>query len=81
MPHKYEREIEEILRNMERTEPRRGFGDRVRAFQRQAPARPRGPTISVGIGLPEALIIAGIILALVGLASPFTRVTTTLLLA
>jgi hypothetical protein len=66
MPHKYEREIEEILRNMEQTEPRRGFSDRVRAFQRPAPARPRGPALSVGMGLPEILLITGIILALVG---------------
>lgn len=79
MPHKYEREIEEILRNMERTEPRRGFGDRVRAFQRQAPPRPRGPAVSLGVGLPEALLIAGIILALVGAGLAFYQSGTTLL--
>jgi hypothetical protein len=79
MPDKYMREIEEILRNMERTEPKRGFGDRVRAFQRQAPARPRGPTLSVGIGLPEALLIAGIILALVGAGIAYYQSGTTLL--
>src|SRR5262249_51642695 len=71
MPHKYEREIEEILRNMERTEPKRGFGDRVRAFQRQAPPRTRGPALSIGIGLPEVLLIAGIVLALVGAGLAF----------
>ena len=71
MPHKYEREIEEILRNMERTEPKRGFGDRVRAFQRQAPSRTRGPVLAVGMGLPEALIIIGIVLALVGAGLAF----------
>src|SRR5690242_3529912 len=66
MPHKYEREIEEILRNMERTEPKKGLGDRVRAFQRPAPARPRGPSVSIGMGLPEMLLIVGVVLALVG---------------
>ena len=29
MPNKYEREIEEILRNLERTEPKPGFGRKV----------------------------------------------------
>jgi hypothetical protein len=79
MPHKYEREIEEILRNMERTEPRRGLGDRVRAFQRPAPARPRGPTLNVGMGLPEVLLITGIVLALVGAGIAYYQSGTSLL--
>jgi hypothetical protein len=29
MPNKYEREIEEILRNMERTEPKQGLGQKL----------------------------------------------------
>src|SRR4249920_272071 len=29
MPNKYEREIEEILRNMERTEPKPGLGQKL----------------------------------------------------
>src|SRR5215469_17148970 len=29
MPNKYEREIEEILRNMERTEPKQGLGKKL----------------------------------------------------
>ena len=39
MPHKYQREIEEILRNLERTEPRQDLGERIRPFTR--PAAPR----------------------------------------
>lgn len=42
MPNRYEREIEEILRNLETTEPKTGrghkFGERVR---RKPPTRPR----------------------------------------
>jgi hypothetical protein len=37
MPNKYEREIEEILRNLERTEPKRGFGQRVSERMRRKP--------------------------------------------
>ena len=79
MPDKYMREIEEILRNMERTEPKRGLGDRVRAFQRQAPARPRGPSVSLGMGLPEAMVITGIVLALVSAGIAFYQSDTSLL--
>ena len=40
MPNKYEREIEEILRNLERTEPKPRFGQRVsERIQRKARAR------------------------------------------
>lgn len=66
MPHKYEREIEEILRNMERPEPQKGIGDRVRSFQRPATrARRRGPRMSLRLNGSEALLFAGIALALV----------------
>ena len=41
MPNKYEREIEEILRNMDRPEPKPGLGNRIRAFNRPRPRRPR----------------------------------------
>lgn len=44
MPNKYEREIEEILRNLERSEPKAGFGRRAR--MRRGPGTPRSmPTI------------------------------------
>lgn len=39
MPNKYEREIEEILRNLERTEPKAGFGQRVSQRMRRKPGR------------------------------------------
>ncbi len=37
MPNKYEREIEEILRNLERTEPKARFGQRVSKHMRRKP--------------------------------------------
>jgi hypothetical protein len=64
MPNKYEREIEEILRNMERTEPRQGLGNRIRAFNRprETPRRDR-PSIAVSRG--ELFLLIGIALALI----------------
>lgn len=42
MSNKYEREIEEILRNLERTEPKVGFGRRTPRFKtRGRPSMPR----------------------------------------
>ena len=55
MSNKYEREIEEILRNLERTEPKRGFG------QRRVPRKPRERRGMISIRLSFAewcLIIA-----------------------
>jgi len=46
MPNKYEREIEEILRNLERTEPKTGFGRKgSRRVRRPAGARRSMPPI------------------------------------
>lgn len=45
MPNKYEREIEEILRNLERTEPKAGFGQRVSKRMR----RKTGPRHSMSL--------------------------------
>ena len=46
MPNKYEREIEEILRNLERSEPKAGFGQRVSGrMRRRANARRGMPTL------------------------------------
>lgn len=67
MPHKYQREIEEILRNMEFGEqPRRGVSERVDAGVRP-PARPRlrGPSMRLHLTASESLVLAGIGLALV----------------
>lgn len=70
MPHKYEREIEEILRNMEQREPSRGKGERVRQLSRQPvtrrPATRSAPRFSV-----NALMVAGIVLALVAAGLEF----------
>ncbi len=42
MPNKYEREIEEILRNLERTEPKATISQRVqKRIRRKTQARPR----------------------------------------
>ncbi len=42
MSNKYEREIEEILRNLERTEPKAGFGRRAGERQRRKTPSRRG---------------------------------------
>ena len=62
MPNKYQREIEEILRNMERTEPRQGLGDRIRAFNRPRP-RPRRE-LHWALNASETCILIGIALVL-----------------
>ena len=42
MPNKYEREIEEILRNMERTEPKPGLGQKLGGrIRRKSVSRPK----------------------------------------
>lgn len=63
MPNRYQREIEEILRNMERTEPHQGLGERIRAFNRPRPAPRPGPRIS--LTRIEILLLLGIAFALV----------------
>ena len=64
MPNKYEREIEEILRNMERTEPRQGLGNRIRAFNRPRET-PRRDRPSIALSRAELFLLIGIVLALV----------------
>jgi hypothetical protein len=65
MPNKYEREIEEILRNLDRPEPKPGLGNRIRAFNRPRPRRPRR-VWEVGVSLSEMLLLAGIAVILLG---------------
>src|SRR5262249_49130843 len=63
MPNKYEREIEEILRNMDRTETRPSIGERIRAFnrpRRRSHARWSGTSLS----WTEILFLAGVFFAL-----------------
>lgn len=67
MPDKYMREIEEILRNIERTEPRHDQGERIRPFARPPSRRRRGfslPHLEPAV----ALILLGILLTLAGAA-------------
>jgi hypothetical protein len=72
MPHKYEREIEEILRNMDLTEPRRGVGERVDAGQRTpSRIRLRGPSMRVHLSPSESLLLGGILLALAAFCVAF----------
>jgi hypothetical protein len=63
MPNKYEREIEEILRNMDRPEPKQGLGNRIRAFNRPRPRRPRR-VWEIGLSACEVFLLSGIVLIL-----------------
>lgn len=63
MPNRYEREIEEILSRMEESEPRRGFGDRIRPIQRP-PSRGRSLP-SLRIPFADILMLLSVILILV----------------
>jgi hypothetical protein len=50
MPNKYEREIEEILRNMERSAPKATFGQRIRRRPEGRPRRAfRLPSLNFGL--------------------------------
>jgi hypothetical protein len=64
MPKKYEREIEEILRNMERSAPKQPFGQRIR---RRAEGRPKRPTRlpSFNFGLSEWCLLIAWVSALI----------------
>lgn len=69
MPNRYEREIEEILRNLEQTEPKQGLGQKFSQRIRRRPparvrARPRG-RVSVTLTIPEWLLLISIVLALI----------------
>jgi hypothetical protein len=62
MPHKYEREIEEILKNMQRSEPESGVSGRSRGFPRPA----GGSGLRMGLSASELLFLLGIACALAG---------------
>ena len=69
MPNKYEREIEEILRNLEQTEPKAGAGRKFNERLRRKPAqrvrpRPSG-TFSLALTTSDWLLIIAIGIALV----------------
>ena len=62
MPHKYEREIEEILKNMQRNEPEQDTGGRSRGFPRPA----GGSGLRFGLSASELLILLSIVFVLAG---------------
>lgn len=64
MPNRYQREIEEILRNLDQSEPRQGIGERIRAFNR--PRRPPRRTSTNVVTRSEAIMLVGLLLALAG---------------
>ena len=63
MPHKYEREIEEILKNMQRNEPESDAGRRSRGFPRPAGG------LRLGLSASELLFLLGIACALAGVCA------------
>lgn len=76
MPNQYEREIEEILRNLETTEPKAGLGQKVGdRFRRKPPKpptqarvkpqRPKRNLPSTNWKMPEWLIAAAVLAALI----------------
>ncbi len=71
MPNKYEREIEEILRNLEQTEPKGGRGQRsggrsrLRAERRMNVPQRHFPSLNFSFGATEWSLIACIIAALI----------------
>lgn len=77
MPDKYMREIEEILRNIERTEPRHDQGERIRPFARPSSRRRRDfalPHLEPAV----TLLLLGIALALAGSGLAYYQTTPTL---
>lgn len=67
MPNKYEREIEEILRNMDLDDHGQSLGDRIRAFNRPTTrTRSPGPRLHLRLNSSEAFLLIGVVLALVG---------------
>ena len=69
MPNRYEREIEEILRNLEQTEPGAGqhqkFGDRLRRKRNLRRPGNRSPISSPHFSASEWLLITSVITALI----------------
>ncbi len=69
MPNRYEREIEEILRNLEQTEPKAGLGQKFggrlqRNAGRRVPSRHRF-SFSFHLSIAEWLLVSAIAIALI----------------
>lgn len=74
MPNRYEREIEEILRNLEHTDPKSPRGQRTGERVRRSPGphvRPRR-SFSLNFSTPEWLLIIAVITALIAGGYAFT---------
>ena len=76
MPNKYEREIEEILRNLEQTEPKAGMGQKFNERLRRKPAAPRvrprpNSTFSLTLTVSDWLLITAIGIALIAGGAAF----------
>ena len=66
MPNRYEREIEEILRNLEQTRPAVGHGVKSRdRSSKKTGVHMRQPRFSVRLSLSEQLLLTAIIAALI----------------
>ena len=66
MPNRYEREIEEILRNLEQTKPRSGRGAKSgNRPSKRAGIHMRQPRFSVRLSPSEKLLLTAIIAALI----------------
>ena len=69
MPNRYEREIEEILRNLESTEPKQSFGQKVGGRFRRKPTNrvrsPRRTVPSLRFGTSEWLVVIAVVAALI----------------
>ena len=68
MPNRYEREIEEILRNLEHTEPRAVLGQKFgERFRRRGPraVRPRTQSLSWNFSPSERFLIVCVVAALI----------------
>jgi hypothetical protein len=66
MPNRYEREIEEILRNLEQTKPKSGRGTKSgERPSKRAGVHMRQPHFSVRLSLSEQLLLTAIIAALI----------------
>jgi len=66
MPNRYEREIEEILRNLEQTKPKSGRGTKSgERPSKRAGVHMRQPHFSVRLSLSERLLLTAIIVALI----------------
>ncbi len=69
MPNRYEREIEEILRNLEQTDPKQGRGQKFGDRRRRKAVPPRRPrprrTFSLNLTMPEWLLVIAVGAALI----------------